>query len=589
MADAGIALSPEQRAAVRSDENRCLASCPGSGKTRVIVAKMLRCIEQVRDTTRRIACLTYTNAAVDEIEDRLRSRCTSVDRMYYEVSTIHAFCLSNILRPYSHLLPTFASGLQVVTADDAWYQDTVVSLASAYGIATWATEGFEQIRREANGTVVAPNGITQDAATEFLRRLDDAAKVTMGGIVYYGYALAARHRHISRGLASRFAWFLIDEFQDTTTSQVELLKEVYKHGRSRFFLVGDINQSIFGFAGAQPELMEELATHVGARTDISLVGNYRCSRPIVIVAERLCPCTPPMQAVGRNRASPIAPEHVHCSSALEGVWDYFLPRLDESHIALGEAAVLAPWWTSLYHLARDLRERDVPVVGPGSRPYKRSRDFAQFAEHACAYLEEPSPEIAASLQRALFIMLLRLNDCPNWSVYSYEGKKTLFRLLAQAKEVRLGHEGATDWLTETAARVATILVKDEFLSDTEAGRLTESAQAMVDDMIRNKVDIVNLRTEQLGLFARPKACLQLLTMHRAKGREFDAVAVVDCHEGKLPHFSATAVEEIDEARRLMYVVTRRARRLLMFFTDTSDLRNTPSRFLGVNELGIVRS
>ncbi|MCK4624768.1 MAG: ATP-dependent helicase [Phycisphaerae bacterium] len=476
---------------MRSNENLCLASCPGSGKTRTIVAKMLRCIEQVQ--------------------------------------------------------------------------------------------------REANGEIVVPKGITVDAAAEFLRLLDDAAKVTMNGIVYYGHTLAANHRHISRGLGSRFSWFLIDEFQDTTTSQVELLKEVHGHGRSRFFLVGDTNQSIFGFAGAHPELMGELATHVGARTDIGLVGNYRSSSPILAAAELLCPCKPAMQAVGRNRDFPLAPVHVHCSSALEGVWDYFLPRLDESQIPLGEAAVLAPWWTSLYNLARGLRERDVPVVGPGSRPYKRSRDFAQFAEQACAYLEEPSPEIAAGLQRALFIMLLNLNDSTSWRVYSYEGKKTLFRLLAQAREVRLGYEVAADWLTRTAARVAAILVEDELLSDAEAERLTESAQAMVDDMIRNKVDIQNLSTEQLGLFARPKACLQLLTMHRAKGREFDAVAIVDCHEGKLPHFDAATVEEIEETRRLMYVAATRARKVLMFFTDSSHPKNSPSRFLGPNGLRLVRS
>ena len=89
-------LNDEQKTAVKYDKNACISACPGSGKTLTIIAKMLRCVEDVRDTPRKVACITYTHAAVDEIEKRLREYGNSEDYDYFEVGTIHSFCLNNI-------------------------------------------------------------------------------------------------------------------------------------------------------------------------------------------------------------------------------------------------------------------------------------------------------------------------------------------------------------------------------------------------------------------------------------------------------------------------------------------------------------
>jgi DNA helicase-2/ATP-dependent DNA helicase PcrA len=96
----------------------------------------------------------------------------------------------------------------------------------------------------------------------------------------------------------------------------------------------------------------------------------------------------------------------------------------------------------------------------------------------------------------------------------------------------------------------------------------------------------------MGIFARPKDCLQLLTVHKAKGHEFEAVAVVDVHDGRFPHFTVASIPDererraqYDESRRAVYVAATRAKRLLMFFTDTSDRRNSPSPFL--HEMNLV--
>ncbi|BDC49801.1 hypothetical protein F183_A21170 [Bryobacterales bacterium F-183] len=103
-----------------------------------------------------------------------------------------------------------------------------------------------------------------------------------------------------------------------------------------------------------------------------------------------------------------------------------------------------------------------------------------------------------------------------------------------------------------------------------------------------------LTVEDLGIFARPTECIQLMTIHRSKGREFEAVAVVDAQDGRLPHFSVNNITDpvlrqarYDESRRLAYVAATRAMRVLMLFWDTSDHRNRPSPF--IQEMGLLET
>ena len=136
-----------------------------------------------------------------------------------------------------------------------------------------------------------------------------------------------------------------------------------------------------------------------------------------------------------------------------------------------------------------------------------------------------------------------------------------------------------------------LLVDSEFLSSKLAQAITISAQEMVTD-IEERPGGDTLLTEDMAIFARPANCVQLLTVHKSKGREFDAVAVIDANDGRFPHFTvqriADPVErqaEYDESRRVVYVAMTRAKRILMFCTDTSDPRNGPTPFL--REMGFL--
>ena len=96
-------------------------------------------------------------------------------------------------------------------------------------------------------------------------------------IIFGSYQLIEIAR-IAMTLSARFRWFLVDEFQDTTELQIEILKLLHATGRSLFFAVGDLAQSIYSFTGARPELVAPFSAHIGARQDLSLFANFRSSR-----------------------------------------------------------------------------------------------------------------------------------------------------------------------------------------------------------------------------------------------------------------------------------------------------------------------
>jgi len=579
-------LTVAQRAAVNHDENTLVLACPGSGKTRVLVAKLLRCLDEVKGSARRLACITYTNTAVFEIEQRLRAYGGNGDEDLCEVSTIHSFCLNNVLRHFYWWLPDYPNGFTVLPPDSERYTEIADAVIANHNLDHRARDAFPTLNREPNGEPIVVWPVTHDAALDFWNRLQHEGYIDFPNIVYQSYRLMTEFPHISCGLACRLPWVLVDEFQDTSALQIEILDLIAARGKTKFFLVGDPCQSIFGFAGAHPRLMEDFADRIGASRDFPLLANFRSSELIIEHAELLIPRQPRMAAEGEWADYDQQPQHRHTASAFDAITDYFMPALNELGIDYGKAAVLAPWWVKLLHLGRQLRDYGIPIIGPGARPYRRTHVFALLAEQVCEYIEDPNPALIRRIERELFNMLNNITGSPDFNVYTYSGRITLFRLIRAGRTLRLDFENGLEWLKRAAGEFAEILIQDGFLSESQRQVLTESVDEIERDMLNNDVDVHNLSVIDLGMFASYGKSMQLLTMHRAKGKEFDAVAIIDLHDGRVPHFSARTDDEIDEARRLFYVAITRAKRLLLYITDDEE-DNPPTRFLYDGGLGLL--
>jgi DNA helicase-2/ATP-dependent DNA helicase PcrA len=575
-------LNKEQREAVKYDGNTLIVACPGSGKTRTLVAKLLRCLEEVRDTSRKIACLTYTNAAVYEIENRLRAYGRCGDEDYCDISTIHSFCLVNILNYFYWRIPEYSKGFSVISPDDEVFQEIAANLLAEQGLPNQLKDYFENFNRDPDGTPVVPPDIPSEIALSFWARLQARGLIDFPNIIYYAFRLLSERPSIAYALSCKYAWFLVDEFQDTTALQVEIFRQIAGYGHTKYFLVGDPYQSIYGFAGARVELMEVFGREISANSGFNLLGNYRCSNQIIEHAEKLCPRTPGMHGLGEAVCANIEPIYVHTASAFEAITDYFLPALESLHISYGEAAILSPWWIKLLHLGRNLRGYGIPIVGPGARPYKRSHLFATLAEQVCAYITHPTHKTFHQIGKELFFLINGVTGKRPYLIFSYEGNVTICKIIDLGTSVYQKNPRAVDWLLLSAEAFESILCEAGLMPGCYQGTLTGSALQIIDDLERNKVDLENLSADDLGVFASTERNLHLLTMHRAKGREFDAVAIVDLHEGRVPDFRAIRdgdFRRIDEAKRLLYVAITRARRFLMYVTDEEDRRLRPSRFI----------
>ena len=126
-------LTTEQKNAVQCISNLMLTACPGSGKTRVIISKLLRILDDLRESPRSVACITYTNTAVYEIESRIRQFIQPGDDSNYEICTIHSFCLNFIFRPFCYLVDGYTKGFKVITPENKEFNEIVNSI--------WAQQG----------------------------------------------------------------------------------------------------------------------------------------------------------------------------------------------------------------------------------------------------------------------------------------------------------------------------------------------------------------------------------------------------------------------------------------------------------------
>jgi DNA helicase-2/ATP-dependent DNA helicase PcrA len=447
-------------------------------------------------------------------------------------------------------------------------------------------EAFASLSLDAHGNLVGlalTNEAVRRAAPHFWSRCMELGFIDFGNIVYKAYCLIRDNPMVAQSIASRFSCFLIDEFQDTTELQIEILKLIHAQNRSLIFAVGDPAQSIFGFTGARPELIEPFARIIQARTDLHLTGNFRSSSSVIGHAERLIPRDPAMRSVGPYRNFRIAPSLVQTAGTFEAITEHFLPLAAETGIPLGETAILAKEWAPLFPLSRKLRDFGVAVVGPGARPYRRSRLFASLAEQLCGYLVEPATHNTRQLERALFhaVQDATARQCPE--IFSYTGRVTLVKLIRRAQ--RLAHRGGgIQWLDAMSRETGAILHRAGFVDDEHAGLFFASVQEMKADMREQGVDLENLTVEDLGMFASPSRALRLSTIHNAKGREFGAVAMINLREGRFPHYRAT---DMDAERRLFYVAITRAERVLVYIAEPDQWGNSPSRFLGRDGVGLV--
>ncbi len=554
-------LSNAQQIVLRFPGNEFVRAAPGAGKTRLVAAKIQREIASAVNAGAEIACITYTNAARDEIAARLSSCLPVAFLEHLSVNTIHGFLLTTVLAPWSYLLDEFAQGFRLVTPGDPRHEEAIVAAAapneSAQNALRKAARNYWlDIDGEPRGNDV--RGLRQFRAALEARRYCDFA-----GVVYFSYLLLRRYETVRKAITNRFAWFLVDEYQDCNEVQLALYAVIAEAGATRFFLIGDLGQMIYGFNGVSKQSLLDTANALGCKLG-TLRETYRCGPTISRAATRLGEgaLEPTGEAALRTDALEILEK-----STLGAGLHRFVERLKSLDIPTENAAAITPTNSLAISAALRFRELGVPAVVVSTPPpedwYRRLLGALSAARRQ---IDSTLLALAeASLRLALNVTGLAERTCsPITERVVHDLVHDRLQGLAMETEVL---EGAVMLTTATL----TILRLERLLSPEDIEHFRAACRVEWRALREEKpVQTIGEMAER----AIPCKSVRCMTIHFSKGLGFDAVALLGCDEGMLPFMIDGAVTDVDEDRRKFYVALTRARR---FFLAISF--NEPSRFI----------
>ncbi|MCV9937692.1 ATP-dependent helicase [Boseaceae bacterium BT-24-1] len=563
-----LSANPEQLAAARETGHCVVLAGPGSGKTKTLTTAMARTFAEDVADPRGVACITYNNECAIELETRLRRLGVATgDRAF--IGTVHGFALSQVIAPYARCL---AVGL---TADFrvATRAETRAAVETAYATVIGGSDdphhrwGFatEKRRRDVDRSRPDWRGRRPELAAfveAYESELRRQGLIDFDDMPLLAYRMIREHAWIRDALRARFPVLFVDEYQDLGHALHELVLLLCFGGGIRLFAVGDADQSIYGFTGANPELLESLTRRTDVRT-IKLRFNYRSGAKIVRAS---------LGALGEER------DYREVAGAPEGELTFWsvplgldmqalaiaetvIPKLIEKGIGLDEIAVL---YRAAYlgdKVALALKTAGIPYVRTdGNAIVRRSSRLARFIE-----------------------------DCAKWVVGGWRNAEPRFgRLLSQAltlvygrhardnEEQRLSHQ-LMSFLQATIAFSGSthewlLRFERELIARWRASaRNPEQEWDVCAEMIANTDPMHDLDIPLPHFAGRVEdtGCVSLSTLHSAKGREFDAVVMYGVNASNFPSDrdkrSATGLRE---ARRLFYVgVTRPRKELNLVFQE----------------------
>jgi DNA helicase-2/ATP-dependent DNA helicase PcrA len=627
-------LNPEQRAAVTlPHESALILAGAGSGKTRVLTTRIVWLIQTGQVSPHGILAVTFTNKAAKEMLTRI-SAMLPINTRGMWVGTFHG--LANRLLRTHYREAGLPQSFQILDSQDQL--SAIKRLMKAMNV---DTEKYEpkKVQRFINANKEAGRRARDaEAFDEYSVRLAELyeaydAQCQREGVADFpelllrAYELLYRNEPLRQHYQDRFRHILIDEFQDTNTLQYRWLK-LFAGPHTALFAVGDDDQSIYAFRGANTANMAEFEREFAHGNVIKLEQNYRSHGHILTAANTLI--SQNAHRLGKNLWTAEGdgePTRVFQAYSDQDEASFVVDEvraLNREGMNLSDMALLYRSNAQSRVLEHALFSASVPYrVYGGLRFFER-----QEVKHALAYLRLlTNPEDDGAFLRVVNFptrgigarTLEQLADnaarsgASLWQAACTSGGKVagFARLieelkaatrdlpLAEAIDHVIEASGLADYYRadkEGADRLENLneLVNAAALFSEESG-----ADALGSDTTPEALVSIETTQSELDRFLAHAAleagehqagaghdALQLMTVHAAKGLEFHAVFITGLEEGLFPHEQSAGEENgLEEERRLMYVAITRARRRLYLSHAQSRMLHgqirysLPSRFL----------
>jgi DNA helicase-2/ATP-dependent DNA helicase PcrA len=617
--------SPQREAVTHPDGPLLILAGAGSGKTRVLTRRIAYLVRERGLAPEQILALTFTNKAAGEMIARIEALLHRPARGLW-IGTFHSICL-RLIRMHT-AAAGYRPGLSVFDAED---QLTLMRrLLKA--------EGFEaQPRRAREMLGLISNAKSRGQGAEEMQAAARTPAAQVAARLYAAYQTRLREQNaldfddlllvalrmllaqadLARRYQRRFAHVLVDEYQDTNHIQFRFVELLAREHRN-IFVVGDDDQSIYGWRGADVGNIIDFREHFADATVLRLTQNYRSTAPILALANAL---------IRHNRSrwekdlwtERTGGQRPHLFVAgdedeeAEEIARRVVAQVSSGAHRYGQVAVFYRTHAQSRALEDALLRSQIPYVLIGGVYFYQRREVKDLLSYL-RLLVNPSDEV--SLRRAASVPRRGLGEVALERLLA-ESRRSGRDVLAVAAEggpagLRGGVRGKLAdfgrqllaWRTRTAEppeRILTEIIEaidyrryleeqggdwEERLANAheliEGARLFSSARG---GGVADYLDQVSLLTSADELPEAPER-VTLMTAHNAKGLEFPVVFVCGLEEGLFPHVSAFDDErEMEEERRLFYVACTRAMDELTLSACEMRRRYTSSvggvsRFLG---------
>jgi ATP-dependent DNA helicase Rep len=624
-------LNMPQQQAVKCIDRPCLVLAgAGSGKTGVITRKIAWLIHQGY-AAHHICAVTFTNKAAREMRRRVSALVDRKTARGLKISTFHSLG-QRILLQESHRLG-YRRGFSIMDSRDV--ETCIEGLAHrSEQDAETVKQARSQISRWKNDFIdpaiafaQADTELMQSQAIlyrEYQQHLLACNSMDFDDLIMLPVKLFRDHDSVLNHWQDKIRYLLIDEYQDTNTSQYELVKALCAI-RQKLTVVGDDDQSIYAWRGARPENLHRLQQDFPSMELIKLEQNYRSTSRILGAANQLIANNEHLftkklwSASGAGDMIRVFPCKNADDEASRVVVDILSRRLQEN-IACKQFAILFRSNFQSRNYEKALRDHSIPYQVTGGNAFFERREIKDIMAYLrlltnpdddqalLRIVNVPRREIGAttiktlatyagSRKRSLDIamrelgLLESLNNRSRIRLQSFN--ELIQELRQQARQddamglcrTLVSKLDYADWLDETStspkqaeAAMENVMELISWIGNLQKDRDDKSLDAVVSHLSLMSILENNADQEQ-------QDAVQLMTIHAAKGLEFDHVYLVGFEEDSLPHHQSQDPESIQEERRLAYVgITRAASSLTLSYAKTRQkfgdrLQCEASRFL----------
>ncbi len=560
---------------------------PGAGKTFVITNRVAQLITDSGVPPEEILVVTFSRAAATEMKERF-DVLTNYSCPGVRFGTFHSVFFEILKKAYHYEAKDIVTDslkfrlISEALMDTGFEVEDKQEFLESLEKEISAVKG-EGIDIENYYSASCPEQVFRDIFKGYRDRLLKHRALDFDDMVVYTYELLTKRSDILRSWQERFKYVLIDEFQDINRLQYENIK-MLAAPENNIFIVGDDDQSIYGFRGARPDIMLSFPEQYPEAKTVRLQINYRCSAPILSAAGRLIGHNSKrykkdIEALERE-AEPVSMKYFSdLASEAEGICEQI-----STYIKLGirpeNIAVLFRTNLQMRTIAGKMMDHSIPFRMKESIPnlFKSfiAKDIIAYLQIACG--DDSRETFLQIMNRPLRYISRKALDKPEIDfreIRDYYMRQKQHWMIDRIRDFEKDIISLRKMTPLTAIHyIRKQIGYEEFLKERAVERgvkaddwfetleeIEESAAGMTS--IREWLEYVESYEEVLLKMQEEKKDddvdgVELMTMHGAKGLEFEAVFIPTLNEGVCPYRKATLPAEIEEERRMLYVAMTRA-------------------------------